>query len=101
MNKILHDVWNFISTNQTNVIIWTIVIVAILLILLLLTGKKKEKTRKVKGIPQNLELEKVMDSLRQSADFTEVFVAEQRAKVGEQELACQDTQDDQYNVVAY
>ena len=84
MSEALRKLWVELTANQGQFVIGIIAVIIILLILLALTGKKKDK-KKQKGIQQNLALEEIMELLRHSSENADAFIAEQRARVGEQE----------------
>jgi FtsZ-interacting cell division protein ZipA len=70
--------------NPQNIIIGAIAVIILLFIIIFWAGSGKKKQKTI-GIPQDLQLEQVMEHLRESASQSSYYVEEQKDKVREQE----------------
>ncbi len=84
MSELTHKFLDLFQ-NPQNIIIGAIAVIILLIIIIVWAGSGKKTKRKTIGIPQNLQLEQVMEHLRESASQSSYYVEEQKDKVREQE----------------
>ena len=82
---VIQDFFNTLAGNFEFITFSIIGLIIILLLIILFTGKKKSRKPKKLASSGNLELDQVMDQLRDTSDNVQILITEYRARIGEQE----------------